>query len=81
MWKLQDFSVNQILREINFVSSGCAKSAILTHSVALNFDIYEFLHFLKAEMYQVAIKLTKFRALKMAGLEILDSPKLISRKI
>ena len=43
---------------------------------------YEFLHFLKAEMYQI----NKFRALapkmaKTSVLELLDSPKLISRKI
>ena len=34
---LYNISFTQILREINFVVSGSAKSAILTHSVALNF--------------------------------------------
>ena len=34
-------------------NSRSAKSAILTHSQALNFDIYEILHFLKAEIYQI----------------------------
>ena len=53
MWKFHDFSITQILREINFGDSRSAKSAILTHLEALNFDFYEFLHFLKAEIYQM----------------------------
>ena len=65
-----DFSITQILREINFDDSGSAKSAILTHLEALNFDFNVFLHFLKAEIY-----------LKMAVLVLLHSLKLISRKI
>ena len=51
MWKFQDFSVNHILREIKFRDSRSTKSAISTHSEALKFDYYEFLHFLKAEIY------------------------------
>ena len=43
-----------------------------TLSQALNLDSYEILHFLKAEIYQIA---------KTAILDLLDSPKLISRKI
>ena len=42
MWKFQDFSINQILREINFEDSWNAKTAILTHLEAQNFDFYEF---------------------------------------
>ena len=53
MWKFHDFSVTQILREINFEESRNAKSAILSHLQALNFDLYEFLHFLKAEIHQI----------------------------
>ena len=52
VWKFQDFSVSQILREIKLGDSRTAKSAILTHSEGLNFDFYEFLHFLKEEIYQ-----------------------------
>ena len=73
VWKFQDFSITQILREINFEESGSAKSAISTHLEAVNFDFYEFLHFSN-----------KNRALiiaKMVVLELLDSSKLISRKI
>ena len=35
---LSNFSVSQILREINFKNFGGAKTAILTHLEALNFD-------------------------------------------
>ena len=42
VWKFHDFSITQILREINFVDSRSAKSAILTHLEAQNFDFYEF---------------------------------------
>ena len=51
--KFYDFSVTQNLREINFENSRSAKSAIFTHWEALNFDFCEFLHFLKAENYQI----------------------------
>ena len=54
MWKLQDFHVTQILREINFGDSRSTKAAILTHLEALNFASYEFLHFLKAEIYLIS---------------------------
>ena len=49
-----DFSITQILREINFGDTRSAKSAILTHLEALNIDFYEFLQFLKAEIYQIS---------------------------
>ena len=53
MLKLRDFSVTQILREINFWDSKNAKLAILTHLEALNFDFHEFLQFYKADIYQI----------------------------
>ena len=53
VWKFHDFSITQILREINFVDSRSAQSAISTHLDALNFDNNDFLHFLKAEIYQI----------------------------
>ena len=80
MWKFHEFSITQILREINCRDFKSVKLAILTHLEALNFDFYGFLHFLKLKM----TKLTEFRAPKMAKkavLELLDSQKLISRKI
>ena len=80
VWKFQDFPVTQILREINFWDSKNAKLAILTHLEALNFDFQEFLHFLKAVIYQID-KIQSPKMAKTAVLEHLDSPKLISRKI
>ena len=80
MWKFHDFFITQILREINLGDSTSAKSAISTHSDSLYFAFYEIMHFLRVKI----TKLTKFRALKKANLavlELLDSPKLISRKI
>ena len=53
MWKFHEFSITQILREIKFEDSRSAKSAISAHSETLNFDFYEFLHFLKADIYQI----------------------------
>ena len=38
MWKFHDFSITQILCEINFEDSRIEKSAILTHLEALNFN-------------------------------------------
>ena len=54
VWKFHNFSITQILREINFLDSRSAKYAILAHLEALNFDFNEFLHFLKAKIYQKA---------------------------
>ena len=53
VWKFQDFSITQILREISFGDCRGAKSAIFTHLEALNFNFHEFLHYLKAEIYQM----------------------------
>ena len=52
--KFYDFAITQILHEINFVDSRSAKSAIFTHLEALNLDFYEFLNFLKAEIFQIS---------------------------
>ena len=53
--EISEFSITHILREINFWNSRSAKSAILIHLEALNFDFYEFLHFLKAEKHQIQL--------------------------
>ena len=50
VWTFQEFSIAQILLEINFWDSRSAKSAILTHCEAQKFDQHEFLHFLNFEM-------------------------------
>ena len=46
--------MTHILREINFGDSRSAKSGILTHLEAMAFDANNTLHFLKAEIYQIA---------------------------
>ena len=48
MWEFHDFSITHFLREINFGDATSAKSAILTHLEARNFEV---LHFLKAEIH------------------------------
>ena len=53
MWKLYDFPITQILREINFGDSRSVKSAILPHLQVVNFDFYQIWHFLKADIYQI----------------------------
>ena len=53
VWKFHNFSITQILREINVEDFSSAKLAILTHLEPLNFDFYRFLHFLKADIYQI----------------------------
>ena len=53
VWKFQDFSIIHILHETNFGDYRSAKSAILTHYEALNFDFYEVLQCLKAEIDQI----------------------------
>ena len=44
VWKFHNFSISQILREINFGDSRSAKSAIWKHLEALKFDFDAFLH-------------------------------------
>ena len=53
MWKFHDFSITQILREIDIEDCRRSKYTILTHLEALNFDFHEFLHFSQAPIYQI----------------------------
>ena len=80
MWNFHDFLISQILREINFGGSRSAKSAIITYLQALNFDFHGFLHFLKAEIYQIN-QIQSQKVAKTTLLQPLNFPKLISRKI
>ena len=45
MWKLHDFFVIQILREIKVCQSRASKAAIFIHLEALNLNFNEFLRF------------------------------------
>ena len=47
------FSVTQILREIKVGESRASKFAISTRLQALNFNVHDFLHVLKAQMNQM----------------------------
>ena len=78
--KLQNFSVTLILREIKVGESRASKIAILTNWEALNFTFCDFLHFLNIEVYQIN-KIQSPKIIQIAVIELLDSPKLISRKI
>ena len=80
VWKFQDFSITQILREINLWESRSVKSVILTHFEALNFDFYAFLYLLKAEIRQ-KWKFSATNCVKMTNFTLLEFPKLVSRKI
>jgi len=53
VWKFHDFSITQILREINFGDFRRAKSAISTRLEALDFDFHEFLNFSNPGFYQM----------------------------
>ena len=53
VWYFHDFSITQILREINVGDSKSAISANLTHLEALTFDFYDFWHFLEFEIHQI----------------------------
>ena len=53
MWKFHNFSITQIIREINFEDSGSAKSAISTQLQAMNSAFHVFLRFLKTGSYKI----------------------------
>ena len=79
--KFKDFPMIQILREINFGESRGSKTAVFAILGSLNF--VNLLNF-RLHKVQKLIILAKFRGPKMAktaDLELLDYPKLISRKI
>jgi len=80
VWKFENFPVSEIFCEIDFREIRRAKSAILAHLEALNLDFNEFLHFLKAAIDQMN-KVQNQKNCKLAVLELLASPELISRKI
>ena len=53
MWKLQDFSPTQILREINFGHFEVTKNAILNISAASNFEILETFDIFECELFPI----------------------------
>ena len=82
MWKFQDFSVIQILREINFKESRCSKTAVVAIFWALNFDALG--NIISPQKIQKFINSNDFSASKFvqsADFALLEYQKLISRKI
>ena len=80
VWKFHNFSITQILREINFGDSRSAKSAVF---VILESEFSSFGQFQPSKNAKIH-KDSKFRTskfAKMAHFALLESPKLISRKI
>ena len=51
VWKFQDFSAAQILREINFGHFDAPKTAILTIWVTLNFEFLGTLNIFKCKIF------------------------------
>ena len=78
MWKFQDFSATQILREINVGHFEAPKTAILTIWAALNFEFVDIFDIFKREI----AKKSKIRAAQMVKMAVFwasKSPKLFSR--
>ena len=56
--KISLIFITQILREINLWDSRSAKSAILTHLMALNCNSYEFMQFQRLKITKLIIFIT-----------------------
>jgi len=80
VWKLQNFSVTRILRENNFGDSRSAKSAILTHLKALNFDFCVLFALFGGWKIPNQQNSKPLKWAKMAVLQLQTCLKLISRK-
>ena len=73
MWKLHDFSVTQILREINFGEYRSSKNAVLAILGALKMiDLVNF-SFEKVQKF-ITIKLRPSENYKIANSALLESP-------
>ena len=59
VWKFQDFSITQILREINFEESGSAKNAVFAILGAVNFVHLVNISLLKVQNF-MKIKIQSF---------------------
>ena len=78
--EILEFSATLILCEINYRDSRCSKTAVVGILEALKFHFHKFVQFLKGKIGQKS----KFRVRKIAKIavfELLESLKLISRKI
>ena len=74
------FCVIQILREINFEESRIAKTAIFAILRAVN--LVQMVNFSLQKVQKfIKIKFQSVKCVKMADFALLESPKLISRKM
>ena len=55
LWKFHNFSITQILREINFLDSRSAKSATITNFEATNCDFFIFFIYCKLKFTKVVL--------------------------
>ena len=72
MWKFQDFSTTQNLREINFGHFETPKTAILSIWAALNFEFFGIFDTFKREMREIFpnIKIQTFDLLQSAKIDL-----------
>ena len=75
MWKFQDFSAIQILREINFGHFEASKTAILTVWAAPNFWCLDIFDIFNCEIFQKS-KYEAFKIVKTAIFDILKSAEI-----
>ena len=75
MWKFQDFSATQILREFNFCNFKDPKSAILTISAALNFTFLRTFDIFKCVIFQTS-QFKASKIVKTADFDLLKSAKI-----
>ena len=79
MLKFQDFSVIQILREINLRESRSSKTSVFAILGALNFVDFVIFSLQKVQKF-IKIKIGASKCVKMADFALLKSLKLIKRK-
>ena len=75
MWKIQDFSVTQILCEINFGHFEAPKSANLTNSAARNFEFLGIFDIVKCDIFP-KIKIQCLKNCETTVYDLLKSAKL-----
>ena len=80
MWKFRDFSVTQILREINFMDSRRAKTAVFDFKGWENCSFGKFQPSKSINIHKKS-EFRAYKCVKMTDFALQESLKLISRKI
>ena len=81
VWKIQDFSVFQILCEIIYGESKSSKNAVFAIPGALNIVNLANFCLLKVQKFMIKVQIQSLKCVKMGDFALLKSSKLISRKI